>query len=114
MGEYLLDVHRVFHAGDHLDGAAAFTTHLNIDIENSLQSLRPGHGRATFDRRVLPPLIGRFGVATPTSLGGRYQRTMFAVRGQPRLHTTTPFAASVQYQERPATSRKIDAPLGGA
>ena len=35
MGEYILDDHRVFDAGDHFDGAAAFTAGFDVDIEHT-------------------------------------------------------------------------------
>ena len=41
--EDLLDHHRVFDAGDDFDGAAAFTTSLDIDIEDTFEPLCPGH-----------------------------------------------------------------------
>ncbi len=66
IGENLLNDHWILDAGDHFDGAAACTTRLNVDIENALQPLRPGHGCATFDRRFLLAVIGRYAfVALP-------------------------------------------------
>ena len=82
VGEYLVNDYWIFDAGDHFDGAAAFTACLNVDIENALQSLSPGHGRATFARRVLVCLIARFGLVALTPFGGRYQGTMLAVGGK--------------------------------
>jgi hypothetical protein len=32
-GKYLLDNHRVFNAGDHVDGAAAFPARFDVNIE---------------------------------------------------------------------------------
>ena len=36
MSEYLVDDHRVFNAGDDFDGATAFGTSFDVDIEYSL------------------------------------------------------------------------------
>ena len=38
--EYLLDYHRIFDAGDDLDGTAAVRAGLDVDVENALQALR--------------------------------------------------------------------------
>lgn len=81
-GEYLLNDQWIFNAGDHLDGAATFTAHLDVDIENRLETLRPGHGHAAFGRRFLLPLIGRFGVVAFAPLGRCHPRTVFAVGGE--------------------------------
>ncbi len=94
MGEYLVNDYWIFNAGDHFDGAAAFTELIDVDIENALQSLSlepapdliRGHGRATFARRVLVCLIARFGLVALTPFGGPYQGTMLAVGGK---HTVT-------------------------
>ncbi len=43
-GRDLLDHHRVFDASNHLQRPAAFSTGLDIDVEDTLQALRPGHG----------------------------------------------------------------------
>ena len=47
--------------------------------EDAFQSLRPGHGRAAFGRRLVLRLIEGLGLAAFTTLGGRHQRTMFTV-----------------------------------
>ena len=39
VGEYFLDDHRVFDAGDHFDGATAFTARFDVDIEHPFESL---------------------------------------------------------------------------
>ncbi len=39
----LLNHHRILKAGDHFDGATAFTTRLDIDVEYMLQALHPAH-----------------------------------------------------------------------
>jgi hypothetical protein len=45
MGEYLFDDDLVFDAGYDLDSIAAFPSGIDVDIENTLQPLRPAHGR---------------------------------------------------------------------
>jgi hypothetical protein len=47
VGQYLLDYRRIFDTGNYLDSAAAFTARFDVNIEHSLESLRPGHGRMT-------------------------------------------------------------------
>jgi len=52
VSEHLLDNHGVLNAGNHFDAAATFSAGLDIDVENTLESLRPepapdsirGHG----------------------------------------------------------------------
>jgi len=90
VSEYLLDNHGVFNAGDHFDAAATLSAHLDIDVEDALEALRPepapdlirGHDRPTFGRRLVLRLIRRFGRVTLTPFGGRHQRTVLAVRGE--------------------------------
>ena len=38
VGEYLLDHRRIFNAGDHFDGATAFTARFDVDIEYASSS----------------------------------------------------------------------------
>ena len=38
MGEYFLDDRGIFDAGDHFDGATAFTARFNIDLEHASSS----------------------------------------------------------------------------
>lgn len=66
---------------------ASHQRYKDVPHEYSLQSLRPGHGRATFDQRFLLPLIGRFGFVALTAFGQRYQSTMLAVRGKNAMET---------------------------
>jgi hypothetical protein len=73
MGEYLLNDHRVFDAGDYLDSTAAFPTGLDIYIENTLQPLRPPHGRMPFGRGFLLRLIRRFGLVALAPTGWRHR-----------------------------------------
>lgn len=42
----LLDHYRVFNAGDDFHGAAAAAAGLDVDIENTLEPLRPCHRRS--------------------------------------------------------------------
>ena len=85
MGKYLLDDHRLLHAGNHFDGAAACTARFDVNIdksagesiytaigcpigmryrdvshENPLQSLGPGHRCTAFGGRLVLCLIRRF------------------------------------------------------
>ena len=41
--EYFLDDRRIFDAGNHFDRPAADSALLNVDMENTLEPLRPGH-----------------------------------------------------------------------
>ncbi|MBT4403509.1 MAG: hypothetical protein HOC85_00360 [Acidiferrobacteraceae bacterium] len=38
----------VFDAGHHLYRPGAFATGLDVDIENTLEAIRPGHRRSSF------------------------------------------------------------------
>ena len=60
MGECLLDNHGIFNAGDHVDAATTFSAGLDIDVEDALEALRPGHGRAAFGRQLAFRLIRHF------------------------------------------------------
>lgn len=42
VGEYLFDDHWVFDAGDDLHRPAAMATRFDVDVEDTLQALRPG------------------------------------------------------------------------
>ena len=55
----LLDDHRVFDAGNDLRCSSANSALLNVDMENTLEPLRPGHRDMTLDRGLLAWLIGR-------------------------------------------------------
>ncbi|EAR22424.1 hypothetical protein NB231_11829 [Nitrococcus mobilis Nb-231] len=44
----LPDHNRLFDAGNHLHLAGAVKAGLDINIENALEALRPGHGCAVF------------------------------------------------------------------
>ena len=79
MGKNLIDYHRVLDAGDSLYSTTAFTTGLDIDVENPLQSLCPGDGCATFGRRLVFRLIRRLGFVAFAPLRGRHLHTMLAV-----------------------------------
>jgi hypothetical protein len=41
VGEDLVDHHRIFDAGDDLDGTAATLADVGVDVENALQALFP-------------------------------------------------------------------------
>ena len=80
VGQYLLDALRVFNAGNHFDGAAAFTARLDVDIENPLQSLGPGHRGTAFGGRLVLCLIRRFDLVAFAPLCRGHLHTMRAVR----------------------------------
>lgn len=48
MLEDLLDHRRVFDTGKALDGAAAFTAGIDVDVEHPFEALRLGHGCTPF------------------------------------------------------------------
>lgn len=79
MSQYLLDHHWIFDTGDDLDAAAAFTASLDINIENALEALRPGHGRAAFGWHLVLRLIRHFSLVAFTTLGRRHPGAVFAV-----------------------------------
>ena len=55
----LLNDHWVFDAGNDLRCSSADSALLNVDTENPLQPLGPGHRDMTLDRGLLAWLIGR-------------------------------------------------------
>jgi len=59
MHQDLLNNHWVFDAGNDLRCSSADSARLNVNPENPLQPLRPGHGRMTLNRGLLAWLIGR-------------------------------------------------------
>ena len=75
--EDFLDHHRVFDAGNDLNGAAAFTAGFNVDVEEALAALCPGHRCPTFDGRLR--LIGCIDFVALAPLSGRHHSTVFAV-----------------------------------
>ena len=79
MGEYLVDDHRILNAGDHFDGTAACTARFDVDIENPLQSLCPGHRCPAFGGRWVLRLVGHLGLFAFAPLCRRDQYTMLAV-----------------------------------
>ena len=54
----------------------------NVDIEHSLESLGPGHGRATLAWRSVLRFIWPFGLAAFAPPRGRHLYSMFAVAGE--------------------------------
>ncbi len=96
MGEYLLDDHRIFNAGDdvhgrtnaagarmrksgHFDAATTGTARLNVNIEHALEPLSPSHGCATFGGCLVLRLIRGFGLAAFAPLCGRHLHAMLAI-----------------------------------
>jgi hypothetical protein len=81
MHQYLLNDHRIFYAGNDPGWSSTDSAPLNINLENPLQPLRPGHGRMTLNGHLLLLAIRCFGLVTFSPLCRRHQRTVFAVRG---------------------------------
>jgi hypothetical protein len=80
--ENLLVHHRIFDAGDDLDVATAALAYLDVDGENALQSLRPGHGCPAFSERSVFGRICRTDLVALTAFGRHHSRTMRAVGGE--------------------------------
>ncbi|OES47442.1 hypothetical protein A7R77_33065 [Pseudomonas aeruginosa] len=82
MLENLLNDLRIFDAGNHFDVTAAVFADFNINIEDSLEALHPGHGAVALCRTLVTPVsieTFRFvGLLAP--LGGCYLNSVFAVR----------------------------------
>jgi hypothetical protein len=79
--EYLPDHLGFFDAGNHLYRPGALTTGLSVDIENTLEALRPGHRRSPLCWWFM---IDYSGLVASAPLWGCHQRSVFAVR---RKHT---------------------------
>jgi hypothetical protein len=79
---YVLNYHRIFDAGNDLDGTTAFTAGFDVYVENTLQSLRPAHVHVAFGGCLFLRLIGRFGLVALAPPGGYHPRTVFAVGGK--------------------------------
>ena len=69
MGEYLSDDVRIFDAGDDLHGSAAGLASLDIDIENTLEALGPGHDDMAFGGCPFSKSIGSIGIASLAPAG---------------------------------------------
>ena len=67
---------------DDLDGAAAALAGLDVDVEHTLQALRPGHGGPAFGGCWVFRRMRRAGLVTLAALGRRHLRTMRAVGGE--------------------------------
>jgi len=70
MYENLVNDHWIFNAGDDPHCPAACAASLDVDTEDSLEALRPGHCGPAFGGGVLLALVGRFGFAPPPPLAG--------------------------------------------
>ena len=88
---------RVFNACNHFDLATAVFTDLDVDVENTLESLHPGHSAVALCGALVTPasietfrLIGLF-----APLSGCYLNAVFAVRCK-----------------KPVESSKVDPRLG--
>jgi hypothetical protein len=75
--KYLLDHYRIFDTGYHFDSATAFFADCNINVEHSLQALRPGHGGMLLYRRSLNAVY--LAIDALASFRRRHQGTMLAV-----------------------------------
>ena len=80
--EYLPDHLGVFDAGNHLHRAGAFATGLSVDIENTLEALRPGHDDMAFGGCPFCKSIGSIGIASLAPAGRRDQCPVIAVGGE--------------------------------
>jgi len=52
VSQYLIDNVLILNARNDPDGTTAATANLNVDIENSLESLGPGHSGMALSRRT--------------------------------------------------------------
>jgi len=112
--EDLLDQHRVFDAGNDLDGAAAFTTGLDVDIEYTLQSLRPGHRCPALSGRLVRCFIGHSGFVALASPRGRYHCTVLAVRREHAMKASQ-IDAGLRHQRRQSGDevQRLEQHMGG-
>ena len=78
----LLNDHRVLDAGNDPGCTSTDSARLNINLENPLQPLRPGHGRMTLNGYLLLLAIRCFALVAFSPFCRRHQRTVFAVRGK--------------------------------
>lgn len=102
--EYLIDDALVLDTCDDPDRSATKTTDLDIDIENSLQALRPRHCRMTLGRCPYCRICVRFQrLATP---GRRDLAAPAVVRGEDAV-VTGEVHPRPRY-ERCQTSNKVD------
>jgi hypothetical protein len=88
--EDLLDHHRIFDTRNDLDGATALTACLDINVENTLESLRPTHRRSPFAGCWL--LIGQLSFVASAPLCWCHQRPVPTVRCK---HTIVPATLSI-------------------
>ena len=87
MHQYLLNDHRIFYAGNDPGWSSTDSAPLNINLENPLQPLRPGHGRMTLNWRLLLLAIHCFGLVAFSPLRRCHQRMVLAVRGEYTVET---------------------------
>ena len=87
MIQYPIDDVLVLDTRDDPDRSATKTADLDVDVENALQSLRPGHGCATFGLRLVLRFIGRLGLAASATPGGRHQSAVLAIGGKYTVET---------------------------
>ena len=86
VAKYLLNNYRIFDTSDDLNGTAAFTC-LDIDVEDALEALCPGHGRAPFGRPRVLQCIRQFALIALAPLRPCDQRTMRTVRRKHPVET---------------------------
>lgn len=82
VGKDLLDHHRIFNAGDDLDGVAAAVADLDVDVENALQALPPSHCGPAFSGRSVFGRIRRASLVALAAFGRRHLRTMRTIGGE--------------------------------
>ncbi len=87
MTEDLLDHHRIFYAGDNLNGAAAHRAGLDIDVENPLQALHPGHRGPALGGCFFFPVPIRMTFVSLPPLCRHDQRPVLAVRCKHPMET---------------------------
>jgi hypothetical protein len=94
-----LDDGRVFDAGDDLYDAAAVATGFNVDVEDSLQTLRPSHGRAAFGGRWVWR-VRRFGLVAAAP-ARHHLHAKVAVRGKSTVKSGVARTASYAQVNQP-------------
>ncbi len=87
--EDLLDRCRFFDVGDDLCGTTAVLAGLDVDVEQLLQALCPGHGCPAFDRCWVMRRICRTGLVALTALGRCHLRPQLHLRVMWRVDVNT-------------------------
>jgi len=82
VGEDLVDDHGIFDTGDDSERTGALRANLDIDIEDTLQPLRPGHRGPAFCWGSRLVLLSRSPCAALASFRWRNLNAVFAIRGE--------------------------------